>query len=424
VRRILLFAFIQLAFLTACGGNGDLLGGSGSTTTSTQVIASAASNVAPITVDPGPSGVGSDTTINIAYVNVTVCAPGSTTNCQTIDHVQVDTGSYGLRLFPAGTTTAGELNSTVLAALPLVKVSGVPVAECTVFADGFSWGSVRTADITISGESAANVPIQIMGDPDFTNIPSGCSSFGTEEDTVPEFGANGILGIGPFVQDCGDCTQTVDNGYYYTCTSGGGACGPTAVALTQEVSNPVAAFTTDSNGVIVELPAVSDTGSLTVTGALVFGIGTESNNALGSATVLTTDDEFGYISTTFNGTTYPDSYVDSGSNFYYFNDSSISTCGTTPNTVFCPSSQLTLSATNEGQNGTQSTFTFYIADANTLYNNNPSFTAFDNIGAPQTTTGTGPQTFDIGLPFFYGRNVFYAIAGASTSGGDGPYVAY
>jgi hypothetical protein len=35
---------------------------------------------------------------DLVFTTVTICAPGSTTNCQTIDHVQVDTGSVGLRI--------------------------------------------------------------------------------------------------------------------------------------------------------------------------------------------------------------------------------------------------------------------------------------------------------------------------------------
>src|SRR5262249_6083252 len=35
---------------------------------------------------------------NAAYTNIKICAPGDETNCQVIDHVQVDTGSTGLRI--------------------------------------------------------------------------------------------------------------------------------------------------------------------------------------------------------------------------------------------------------------------------------------------------------------------------------------
>jgi len=52
------------------------------------------------------------------------------------------------------------------------------------------------------------------------------------------------------------------------------------------VQNPVTLFATDNNGVIIELPAVSGV-ETSVTGSLIFGIGTQSNNALGSATVYT-----------------------------------------------------------------------------------------------------------------------------------------
>ena len=40
------------------------------------------------------------------------------------------------------------------------------------------------------------------------------------------------------------------------------------------------------------------------------------------------------------------------------------------------------------------------------------------------TAPNGPNSFDWGLSFFYGRTVFTAIEGKTTPGGVGPYVAF
>ena len=84
--------------------------------------------------------------------------------------------------------------------------NGNSVVECTKFADGFTWGPVKAADVQIAGESANNVPIQVIGDPAYllTSTPSGTTNEipprararGPEEDTVAAFGANAIIGIG------------------------------------------------------------------------------------------------------------------------------------------------------------------------------------------------------------------------------------
>jgi hypothetical protein len=81
---------------------------------------------------------------------------------------------------------------------------------------------------------------------------------------------------------------------------------------------------------------------------------------------------------------------------------------------------LSETAIEEGLNNAQKTVDFTIANAETLFNNNPSFTAFDNVVAPTSES----EGFDFGLPFFYGRNVFTAIQGMNTSGGTGPYFAF
>ena len=62
----------------------------------------------------------------------------------------------------------------------------------------------------------------------------------------------------------------------------------TTLALASQVSNPVAAFAKDNNGVIVELPSASGP-EASLSGSLIFGIGTRSNNGLGGATVYNLD---------------------------------------------------------------------------------------------------------------------------------------
>jgi hypothetical protein len=173
--------------------------------------------------------------------------------------------------------------------------------------------------------------------------------------------------------------------------------------------------------VIVELPAPGSSGAGTLTGALVFGIGTQSNNALGSANVLTVglgQSNFLDITTTYQATPYSQSFIDSGSNAYFFLDSNatgISQCGDAAS-FYCPSSTQNLTATNAGQNGTSTTVTFSIANADNLFNS--SNVLFNNIGGPNS------GVFDWGLPFFMGRNVFVSIAGKTAPGASGPYVAY
>jgi len=393
-RFIALVPFPVILLLAACGGGGssDLSTGGGGTNPPPS-----GSNVATLTIDAGPS----QNSVNTAFVSVTVCSPGSTTNCQTIDHIEVDTGSYGLRLISAALPSAFALP-------PETDASGDTIVECTVFADGVSWGPVNTADVTIGGETASSVPIQIIGSSDFSTVPSSCSDRGMTEDTVSTFGANGILGVGAFVQD---------DGFYYTCPSG--VCSQIEPSLAQEVANPVALFATDNNGVIVELPSVSATGSASVTGALVFGIGTESNNSLGTATTIyTLDPETGNLSITFNGTIYSSSFLDSGSNANYFVDSSIPVCASG---FFCPSSTMALTATVTGINNASNSVGFNVANADDLFSANTTGIAFNNLAAPEQPDN---DAFDFGLPFFLGTYVYTAIAGQSTPGGTGPYVAF
>ncbi len=79
-------------------------------------------------------------------------------------------------------------------------------------------------------------------------------------------------------------------------------------------------FPQDNNGLAIILPQVGAAGSVSLSGSMIFGIGTQSDNALGGAQAQGADSE-GNFTTTFNGTPYPGSYIDSGSSGYFFLDS-------------------------------------------------------------------------------------------------------
>jgi hypothetical protein len=380
------------------------MGCGGSSGSKPNMVSGPGQNVAPIAVNSGVEG----NYANGAFVSVTVCIPGSST-CQTIPNILVDTGSSGLRI----------VSSVLTISLSQQQgTNGQPVAECFPFLIGLTWGPIDTADVQIAGESAKSVPIQVLSDTAFP-IPSACQSSGLQsQDTVESLGANGILGVGLAAQDCGgacDQTGSANPGLYYQCPSSG--CQVTALAVSNQVQNPVTMFATDNNGVIMEFPAVNGS-QVSLNGSLVFGIGTQSNNGLNGATVYAVNSS-GYFTSVYQGQSYANSFLDSGSNGYFFLNSS--TTGIPDCTMaigfYCPTSPLNLSAMNQGQNGTSGTVNLTVGNAQTLFSNSAD-AVFNSLGGP------GYGGFDWGLPFFYGRNVFIAIEGSSTPGGTGPYWAY
>ncbi|HXY62064.1 MAG TPA: DUF3443 family protein, partial [Nitrospirota bacterium] len=220
--------------------------------------AAVATNVLPLTVNGSLcSPATSSNYINKPCVSVTVCTSGSTTACQTINDILLDTGSIGLRIFKQALTNV---------TLSQVPSGAGSLATCVQFADGSSdWGPVNKADVILGNEPPVTVPIQVI-DATFgtTVLPSACSN----PDRVPAL-FNGILGVGLFAQDCGGTCVISATRAYYSCS--GNACTPTAVPLANQVSNPVASLPMDNNGVIIQLPTVPSSGSPAANGILVLG---------------------------------------------------------------------------------------------------------------------------------------------------------
>jgi hypothetical protein len=365
----------------------------------------AVQNTMQIVVDDGPPAAGG--AINIPFVSVTVCRPG-TSVCQTVDHVMVDSGSFGLRLI-------APLNSAL--SLPAVKTAaGAAVAECGQFVSGYTWGSVLQADIKLAGEVASAQSIQVISDTSggIGAAPSSCSSIGSNLGTAAALGANGVLGIGLFKQDCGQaCVNTAITATYYACTNG--SCTPTSMPLAKQVSNPVAAFAQDNNGVSISFPAVGTGGSGPLTGTLTFGIGTESNNGLGGATRYAANSS-GHIRTVYKGTALTGSFIDSGSNGIFFNDPALAKCSASKD-FYCPSSPLSLSATITAYDGSATaTIPFTIESVDAL----PNSAVAGWIGGPSGSSQSNSNAFDWGLPFFFGRKVFIGLESDTA----GPYWAF
>lgn len=430
-----LFAAAALS-LAGCGGGGSSSAPAVAAAPAPAPVVTPAppplTNSMQVTVDGGPAALlaASNTyAVDQAFVTVTLCAPG-TSVCQTIDHVALDTGSTGLRVL------ASVLTPALQAALPQqTDAAGGAVGECYGYVDGYAFGSVRTADATLGGASVAGLPLQVIGDGGaFATVPATCSAGGGANlSTVATLAANGIIGVGINPTDCGAlCAAGSKSGAaaYYDCPASG--CGAVIARAAntsppfEQVPNPVAAMAMDNNGTVLSLPAVPYPGTNSITGVLYFGIGTRTNNALpATASVLTTTNN-GVVTATYNGATYPRSLIDSGTNYYLFADSGIPQCTATNfKGFYCPASPLPIGLTLSGANGASGDASFTLYNAQTVLVGQRS--AVPGVGATPAAFSNimaVPNSFAVGLQFFFGRNVYTAISGRTAGGTVGPYYAF
>ena len=446
LKHFLTGAALLLA-LSGCGG-----GGADSTVTNitgpglNASLASAAvsvpfvqrSNNLSVAVEAGPSnGFSLTPNANILYATVKVCVPGDPSQCQTIDHVQVDTGSVGLRVLASKVT---QLH------LPAVALPSGPVWECYPFVIGGLWGSTAVADVLLGAESARALPIQLIQDDQGAAIqaPLDCANAANGQilSSSSAMGSNGILGIGSVTLDCG--LMCLLGNYagsyvqYYSCpkeAKSAASCTPAAVPANIQVYNPVAAFASDNNGVILTLPAVTGLGASTASGELIFGINTQTNNQLSASASRvrlgvdwhTNPDSYMNVTTRYKGQTIRNSYLDTGTNGLFFTDNSATPTPRCSNSSwYCPTSTQRQTATiADGDNLLpQNTMEvqFNVGNAEALFlTTNAAFG--DLAGAPPSASSTVAPSFSWGLPFFYGRRVYLSIwqqAGAV----NGPWYAW
>lgn len=407
----LLTGFLVSILLVGCGG-----GGSDSSTPNDNPsqpnvpTPPVLTNTIALKVDGGVNG----NYFNGLFGSVTVCKPNTAntsntnSNCTTIDHVLFDTGSVGLRLFaqslPSGFTLPNSVDS-----------QNNNYAQCMQFASGVTWGTVNNADIKMNGEIASNIPVQIIGN---GNIPQSCSSIGKSFQVASDLGANGIMGIGLFKQDCGKaCETVVNNTLYYKCSATG--CTNTTIPVSMQVQNPVSKFPQDNNGTIIVLNDVPDIGATSTSGTLYFGIGTQANNTK-ALTPLNTNSR-GLINISYNGKVFNESFLDSGSSITSLTDNTLKTC-TKLTDYYCPDNMISMPIIVSSFDNTNNVNSVIkIANAENLLNRTNNVVFNNVVGNNDVFSNT---TIDLGLSYFMGKTVATGLEGTSSNIASGTYFAF
>jgi hypothetical protein len=261
-------------------------------------------------------------------------------------------------------------------------------------------------------------------------------------DSPQTLGANGILGVGNFLQDCGSaCTSTPPRNQYYYCPSN--LCSAASVPLDLQLWNPVAAFAYDNNGLLLTLPFPDNGASGPITGSLIFGNGTQSDNALGQTEIFGIDAYGNFPEVTFSETSIPalppnllvnylspqnGSYIDTGSPALYFSDAQslgIAECLDTngnPRGLYCPPSLTSGFAVEVyGTNKTQVNFAWNVDNAAALLSSTNS--VLTTLGG-DSGIGASSDYVDLGLSFFLGKKVFFGFAGTAAYYPQGQLVTY
>lgn len=401
--RVLSGCSILALVLAGCGGGAgggqsvdDFIAGlpQKQSTVGDITVAAPAPNVVPITVGSG----------NKLLVSVTVCQPG-TAICRVVDKVMLDTGSVGLRLHSSA--LSGFLDN-----LASDQVDGSTIGECAVFGNFYTWGTLRTADVRMSGASASGLRLQIYDD---SSLPpastSGCDTlYGGLSDPVPSsFQFNGILGVKG---------ARVDNQRYFVCS--GGNCVPHTQDASSQLPNPVPLLSTDNNGFVIQMPPLPNTGVASANGALVFGINTRFNNQLATnspaPSMIPLDSQLGFQLSV--GGNAHEALIDSGTSVLALPGLAIPTCAGSQPARYCPANEIAVPILAKASSEAILVVSAVLQIGNAAAVLGTGNAAFNNVATviPSALAGFSIGAL-IGVPFFFGRSIYFSVDGQTTTVG-------
>ena len=386
-------------------------------------IAKANEQIAPLQsfVNSIAVDVGSNPDDEVSYplVMVTLCAPGTST-CQSIPNVFLDTGSTGLRI------KTNAIEPELMNALPILKdESGKEIAECFQYADTDDWwGRVGTADVKFGTDTASGISVQLV-DPSYGHHPLDC---GGKVSGVAKEKINGVLGIYFTQSDCYDheCVGGAKNldhyGMAYYACGEHGFCKPHSMPVPLQVSNPVYALGLDSNGYILQMPAIDPNGSPDSRGSLVFGINTRENNQLDpAASVIALNPSDNTFPVTMSGLSL-NGFLDSGTGAYAIpaKKLGIPECKKKDAPGYlCPTSPQDFTVKFQDFQGKNESFKIDITSGkDQLASSNY---AFDRLAIDSVANYS--DALFLGLPFFFGKKIYFGFASASAPLGAGKRVA-
>ena len=332
---------------------------------------------------------------NAPMTSVTICEP-NTKHCQTIDRIFLDTGSVGLRLD----------SSLIRLKLPYVSSGhGQRINECAPFAGSDYFGPIQYADVRLGGIVAKKVRVQAYNDTggDAENCP-----------TTAEDGFNGTLGIGPLAKY--DNTVSQDE-QYFSCDKSGTCSTLSLLPPNVALENPIYQLESDNNGFMVSFPKLQKPRNGSITGTMTLGFSSETDNALPKQDQIFSLNHGGVVPVLFADQLHANAVFDSGTPVYLFPadpDPSIELCDMQK--VLCPSKTVNFSLLVSDP-PLQRSISIRIGSP---FVDGENLNANPNISFIQS----GYNAVVLGMPFFYGRKIFFGLPESSGSQYPNGFVAF